>query len=221
LIRINLLQERKAPAPGKVKTASVASGTPGGFQAYVLLLLFAGGAAFACAFLGWMKHSEIKELDRLIAADEKRQQDLQAIKRQVDEFQAKKTTLENKVTLIEKLKLDQKGPVHMLDEISKSLPDFVWLTNMDQAGSNLKFKGQANGLTAVADFISALQRSGWFPNADLGGSTATKENLVNFDVNAVFKDPEVAAKEKEMAAKAAAAAAAEAEAKKAARKGKK
>jgi Tfp pilus assembly protein PilN len=110
----------------------------------------------------------------------------------------------------------------MLDEISKALPDFVWLLNMDQAASgSLKFKGEANGLTAVADFISALQRSGWFPTADLGSSVAGRETqLVTFEVNALFKDPEVAAKEKELKEKQAAAEAAAAEAKKAAKKGK-
>lgn len=224
MIRINLLQERKAPAPGKTKSGGGGMpSVPGAFQAYALLALFAGGAFFVSAAWWWIQSSKIKELDRLIAADTKRQQDLMAIKKQVDEFQAKKTLLENKVTLIETLRIEQKGPVHMLDEISKALPDFVWLTTMDQnATGGLKFKGEGNGLTAVADFISALQRSGWFPTADLGMSQAsTKDpNLVNFEVNAVFKDPEVAAKEKEMKERAAAAAAAEAEALKA-KKGKK
>ena len=222
MIRINLLQERKAPSPGRtVKTPSV----PGAFQAYLLLALFAGGAAFLCAAGWWYKSAQIAELDRLITADEKRRQDLMAIKKQVDDFQAKKVLLENKVTLIETLKLEQKGPVHMLDEISKALPDFVWLTSMDQAAAtgNLKFKGEANGLTAVADFISALQRSGWFPMAELGGSQAKTgdANVVNFDVTALFKDPEVAAKEKEMKEKQAAADAAAAAARATAKKGKK
>ena len=84
----------------------------------------------------------------------------------------------------------------------------------------LKFKGEANGLTAVADFISALQRSGWFPAADLGTSQSTKENLYTFEVTAMFKDPEVAAKEKEMKEKQAAVDAAAAAAR-AAKKGKK
>jgi type IV pilus assembly protein PilN len=219
MIKINLLQERKAPAAGKTRVS--APSVPGAFQAYALLALFVGGAAFASAALWWWQSSKLKELDRLIAADEKRQQDLLAIKKQVDEFEAKKRLLENKVTLIETLRLEQKGPVHMLDEISKALPDFVWLVSMDQAASgSLKFKGEANGLTAVADFISALQRSGWFPNADLGASTASGRdtNLVNFEVNATFKDPEVAAKEKEMKEKQAAAEAAAAEARKAKKK---
>jgi type IV pilus assembly protein PilN len=221
MIRINLLQERKAPAPGKTRVSTPS--VPGAFQAYALLALFTGGAAFASAALWWWQSAKLKELDRLIAADQKRQQDLMAIKKQVDEFEQKKRLLENKVTLIETLRLEQKGPVHMLDEISKALPDFVWLLQMDQAATgSLKFKGEANGLTAVADFISALQRSGWFPSADLGSSVSGRDsNLVNFEVNAMFKDPEVAAKEKELKEKQAAAEAAAAEAKKSAKKGKK
>lgn len=221
MIRINLLQERKAPAAGKTRTAGPS--VPGAFQAYALLGLFAGGAAFASAAIWWWQSSKIKDLDRLIAADTKRQQDLMAIKKQVDEFQTKKQILENKVTLIETLRLEQKGPVHMLDEISKALPDFVWLSAMDQAPAtgNLKFKGEANGLTAVADFISALQRSGWFPMAELGTSQSTKDNLYSFEVTAQFKDPEVAAKEKEMKEKQAAADAVAAAAAATKKKGKK
>jgi Tfp pilus assembly protein PilN len=205
MIRINLVQERKAPKGGggttKVKAA------PGALQAYLLLGLFAGGAALLCA-AGWFyKSAQIRDLDTRIAADEKRKRDLQAIKVQVDAFQAKKTLLENKVNLIKKLKAEQKGPVHMLDEISKALPDFVWLTNLDETGGNVKFTGESNGLTAVAAFIEALQRSGWFPTIDLV-SSKENNNIYTFNLAGAFKDPEVAALEKERAAQAAAQAAA-------------
>ena len=90
-------------------------------------------------------------------------------------------------------------------EISKALPDYVWLTNMEEARGNVKLQGQSNSLAAVADFISALQRSGWFPTVDLV-SSQEQASVVNFVVSGTFKDPEVAAKEKAAAdAKAAAA----------------
>ena len=91
---------------------------------------------------------------------------------------------------------------------SKALPDFVWLTGMDENRGVLRFQGQSNSLAAVADFISGLQRSGWFPQVDLGSSQENL-NIVNFTVTGTFKDPEVAAKEKAVSdAKAAADAAA-------------
>ncbi len=209
MIRINLVAPEK-PEKARKKAAAGGGGgggipsAPGAFQAYLLLTLFAGGAAFLCAAAWWFKDAQLKDLDRRIAADEKRQRDLQAIKVQVDAFQAKKVLLENKVNLIERLRAEQKSPVHMLDEISKSLPDFVWLTNMDESAGKVGFKGQSNSLTAVADFISALQRSGWFPTVDLVASTE-QQNIVNFDLSSQFKNPEIAAKQAAAAAAAAAA----------------
>ena len=83
----------------------------------------------------------------------------------------------------------------MLDEISKALPDFVWLTTLDETTGDLRFPGQSNSLAAVADFISGLQRSGWFPQVDLV-SSQEDQSIVNFTLTGTFKDPEVAAKEK-------------------------
>ncbi len=200
MIRINLVAERKAKAKEK--------GPPmpaGALQTYALLALFVGGALVLCAGLWWLQSNKLKDLETRIAADEKRQKDLQAIKLQVDQFQQRKAILENKVLVIEQLRLAQKSPVHMLDEISKALPDFVWLTTLDEAKGRLRFAGQSNSLAAVADFISGLQRSGWFPQVDLG-SSQEDQNIVNFTVTGSFKDPEVAAKEKAAAeAKASAA----------------
>ncbi len=198
MIRINLVQERKAPKGGGGGTKGPKA-APGALQAYLLLGLFAGGAALLCA-AGWFyKSAQIRDLDTRIAADEKRKRDLQAIKVQVDAFQAKKTLLENKVNLIKKLKAAQKGPVHMLDEISKALPDLVWLTNLDETAGNVKFTGESNGLTAVASFIEALQRSGWFPVAELV-SAKESNTIFTFNLAGSFKDPEVAALEKAKAA---------------------
>ena len=179
MIRINLVApERKAKAKDKGPALPA-----GSVQSYLLLALFAGGALVLCAGAWWLQSNKLKDLETRIAADEKRQRDLQAIKLQVDQFQQRKAVLENKVLVIEQLRLAQKSPVHMMDEISKALPDFVWLTALDETKGALRFQGQSNSLAAVADFISGLQRSGWFPQVDLG-SSQEEQNIVNFTVTA-------------------------------------
>jgi type IV pilus assembly protein PilN len=205
MIRINLVAPEKA---AKAKAKAGPAMPPGALQSYLLLALLVGGACVLCAGAWWLQSNKLRDLDTRIAADEKRQRDLQAIAAQVAQFQQKKAILENKVLVIEQLRLAQKSPVHMLDEVSKALPDYVWLSAIDETQGNLRFAGQSNSLAAVADFISALQRSGWFPAVDLGTSQEAS-NLVNFTLLGAFKDPEVAAKEKAIAeAKAAAQAAA-------------
>ena len=200
MIRINLLATDR---PSKKKRGGVGGGAPsapGTMQAYLLMGIFVGGAILVCLGLYFYMSGQIRDLDSKIAAAEQRQRELQEIKRQVDALELKRATFQRKVDLIERLKAEQSGPVHMLDEVSKSLPDFVWLTNLDQAQSTVRFQGQSNGLTSVADFISALERSGWFPNVDLASSTETN-NIVTFALTSTFRNPEVAKKEAEAKAR--------------------
>ena len=201
MIRINLAASDR---PSKKRKSAGGGGgapsTPGAVQAYLLLGIFLGGALLVCLGLYFYVSGQIRELDTKIAAAEQRQRELQEIKRQVDALELKRATFQRKVDLIERLKAEQSGPVHMLDEISKALPDYVWLTALEQTGTAVKFSGQSNGLTSVADFISGLERSGWFPNVDLASSTEDR-NIVTYSLVAQFKNPEVAKKEAEAAAR--------------------
>jgi len=198
MIRINLLTtERKTE---KKKAAAA----PGALQLYLFLGLFGGGALLLCAGLWWFKEAQLRDLDAQIQVATARQQQLQVIKKQVEDFQNKEKLLQEKVSLIERLKAEQANAVHMLDEVSKSLPDFVWLQGLDQNGPTIKFTGQSNSMAAVADFISNLQRAGWFPRVDLDTSTE-QTGVVTFQLNSSFENPEVAAKARAAAAAAAAA----------------
>src|SRR5258705_13045878 len=108
MIRINLVAPERATEKKKKASSVSMPSAPGAFQAYLLLTLFAGGAAFVCAAGWWYKTAQIRDLDVKIAADEKRQRDLQPIKVQLDAFQKKKILLERKVELMKRLKAQQK-----------------------------------------------------------------------------------------------------------------
>jgi type IV pilus assembly protein PilN len=208
MIRVNLLAadrptKKKKAAGGGGGGGGGTSSSPGSIQAFLLLGLFTMGTVVLCAALWWWQSAKLKKLDAEIAQAQQRQRELQAIKAQVDALEKKRETFQRKVDLIERLKAEQSGPVHMLDEVSKALPDFVWLSGMEQTGAAIRFNGQSSGLTSVADFISALQRTGWFPQVDLV-STTEASNIITYGLQAQFKNPEVAAKEAASAAAAAA-----------------
>jgi type IV pilus assembly protein PilN len=213
MIKINLLAADKPSKKGGgggggggVRTPSA----PGAVQLYLFLILFVGGSLAVCAGMYFLILNEISRLETEITAAKKREQELQAIKKKVEEFQAKKKMYEEKVALIERLRSEQSGPVHMLDEISEAVPDFLWLLNMDQKGPSVLLKGESTGMPSVADFIANLQRSGWFPVAEPKTNVVNSATgVVTFEIGATFMDPAVAAKQKaaaEAAAKAAAAA---------------
>jgi type IV pilus assembly protein PilN len=112
----------------------------------------------------------------------------------VQKFEARKAQLQQRVTLIEQLRSGQSHPVHVLDEISKSLPDRLWLTEMTQTGADFSLSGVTTSMTAVSDFIANLEATRWFKRpveiVDSQVQTDAKVgDLVRFSLKAQFQDP--------------------------------
>ena len=49
-----------------------------------------------------------------------------------------------------------------MDEISKALPDLVWLTELDVAGNQITLKGKTLSPNAVATYLENLKKSPFF-----------------------------------------------------------
>jgi len=53
--------------------------------------------------------------------------------------------------------------VHLLDKISRSLPDRLWLTDFKEGPeASVTLDGMTSTLTSLADFIGNLENSGYF-----------------------------------------------------------
>jgi type IV pilus assembly protein PilN len=112
----------------------------------------------------------------------------------VQKFEARKAQLQQRVTLIEQLRRGQSGPVHVLDEISRSVPDRLWLTAIEQKGTDFTLSGMTTSLTSVSDFIAALEGTQWFKKPveiidSQVQSDAKTGDLFKFSLKAVFNDP--------------------------------
>jgi type IV pilus assembly protein PilN len=70
--------------------------------------------------------------------------------------------------IIEKLQADRSKMVHLFDELVKTIPPSVRLTQMTQQGDNLKLKGVAQSSASVADYMRNLENSPWMKNIELG-----------------------------------------------------
>jgi type IV pilus assembly protein PilN len=170
MIKINLLagtQQTKTRAAKKPRFEGV--GTLG------QNVLMAGMVILALLFIGWRWYSlesEARMLRSEIVKAQAEKERLQAIIKKGEEYKAKKELLERKIALITQLKRNQSGPVHLLDEISKQLPDFLWLDSMNESGSSVVIQGKATTYNAVSNFYNNLTGSRYFNNVVLGTITA-------------------------------------------------
>ena len=153
MIRINLLGvERQKPH-------KVAVSFDIGRQVSVIC-----GAVLVATVLGigwwdWSLTKESQRLDTDIASAQQEAARLRTVLAEVQRFEATRTQLKQRVALIEELRRGQSVPVRLLDLVSRSLPDSLWLTSMDQAAGTVTIDGLSTTLIAVSDFVGALGQS--------------------------------------------------------------
>lgn len=156
MIKINLLSEGRTAA--RAPQPAVATGK-------INNAVFLGCLALAVVyFLGmWWHVAAVKrdwdEKNRRAQAEVDR---LKSIIDEVNGYEKKKASLEAKINLINDLKRNQHGPVRLMDEVSKALPDLVWLNSMNLIGRNIDIHGKAMTPNAVANFIENLKKSPYF-----------------------------------------------------------
>ena len=149
MIRINLLGgERQV----KKKAAAFDLGQRLTLACSLILVLTVAGVGYWY----WSLSQRSSQLDADIARAQQEQARLQSIIREVNEFDQQRAALQQRVALIEQLRSGQSIPVQLLDMISKSVPDMLWLTDMEQKGSDVTIQGQSTTLISLSDFVNNL-----------------------------------------------------------------
>jgi Tfp pilus assembly protein PilN len=158
VIRINLLSEARAAAARR-KAPAMPTG------AKLNNILFFAGILAGVAYIvvvGLILTSRRRHLDDEIGKARLEAERLKSIIEEVKGYEEKKASLESKIKLINDLKTNQKGPVRLMDEISKALPDLVWLTNLEVSGDQITMKGRTLSPNAVSTYLENIKKSPFF-----------------------------------------------------------
>lgn len=188
MIRINLLSEGRRPVVAR-KTKAKAGG--GAQDASVFFLV--GGVLLGLIVAGawwWVLDGKVKVMEGKINAAKKEIAELRPIIQEVKEFKAKKAELERKVATIKELSNAQKGPVRIMDEVSRAVPDLLWLEQMNVTGTTVELRGKAFNTNAVATFLSSLGAVEGFQEPVVQDLAADRGSATfSFRINFVFKLP--------------------------------
>ncbi len=125
----------------------------------------------------------------------------------VAELEQKRETLQHKINIIDDLKRNQHGPVRIMDEVSRALPDLLWLDQMAVKGNVVTLRGRAMDENAVANYISNLDASPFFQEPSLADlARSSRGGIYTFRLTCVFtlKPPEIKGTEEEKTAEGAA-----------------
>jgi type IV pilus assembly protein PilN len=193
MIRINLLGQQRPKASRRPVDTGAA-----------LPAVFIGiGVALGVVVLGffyytWQKQlsQENAQIQRLTAEKTR----LEQTKQQVEAFEKQKAVLQQRVTTIEQLQRDRTGGQELLDMVANTVSrtENLWLTTMTRKGAALTINGSSASINSVANFITAMKRSGYFQKVEIKESKQDEKNTAVqtflFEINAEIAPPVAAPK---------------------------
>jgi len=147
------------------------------------LLLIVGG-------YWWILSAEIRRLNTEIAENKKQADQLKVVIAEGQRFRRDKEALERRVNAIDVVARQATRPVYLLDAVADQLPKDLWLTRMEEKGTQLKFAGSTYSATSLSDFMSNLKASGKFRDVDIVVSKRDLDkapDLVTFEITCRFE----------------------------------
>ena len=186
MIRINLIagERRAAKAPGRTFQIGQKVTVAGS----LLLVITALG-------VGWRfwanREAEAQTTEDIVAA-RREETRLSEVLKQVSDFETQRGVLQKRVALIDELRKGQSAPVHLIDQISRSLPEMTWLTSVKQDAYNVTINGRCTTLTALSDFVANLEATRYFKRpVEIVSSAVADERdgpeLIEFTIKGTFQ----------------------------------
>ena len=152
----------------------------------MIVLGFAGGGYWWYSSLS----SQSADLDQQIQTLERRKAQLEAVIKQDQVYESRKKLVENRVRVIEGLQKNQVSPVLALDQLAEAVQKttYIWLSSLEQKDVMLNMTGTGTSLSAIADFYTNLNATGYFKNIDLGQTQESSGNFT-FSLKCEFAPP--------------------------------
>lgn len=185
MIRINLLTERKQKKQKKTEVPFAGEAKkPIPFLA--LLGIVTGVTLLIVVLVVVFLKMKVSDLQSEYTSNQAK---ITEYKKKIDEvkkFEALNKAIQQKSNLIETLKKNQSVPVRLLDDVSKLMPDGVWLTALSFNNPQVTIEGVGYTNMDVVSFVDNLKKSTAYSDVYLEETkqgTVDKTEVYNFKLN--------------------------------------
>lgn len=163
MIRINLLPVRARKKKENIRQQVVV------YAACLALTLGVTGYLYA------RNSSEIERLNTRIQTVEKEINKHKGLQNKIKKLLAQEKEVKKKLEIITSLKARRGRLVHMLDELSATIPQKkMWFNSIKETKGRISINGAAMNLIVIADFMRVLAASPWIEDQSVNLVTANK-----------------------------------------------
>src|SRR3954469_1318534 len=147
---------------------------------FVLLLVLAGIGNY---FVYNRFDSQLKGLDKQIAATRAEIAQLEKTIGEVKSIKDDKKALEDKLKVLDTLKKGRTGPVKVMDELANLIPQKVWLIDYAEKDVGVTISCMAASHEDLSTFSKKLKASTHFTNITIkGAKQATADGVVSWTI---------------------------------------
>ncbi len=137
-------------------------------KAFVSMLGLSGAAAVAVVLVAWLLQAGLVE--RQESRNRRIEQETKEMVKKAEQIQdldIKRDRLLGRKKVIEELQSSRSQMVHLFDQLVRTVPDGIRLSNIQQTGGFLVLEGQAESNSRVSDYLRRLDESAWLDKPDL------------------------------------------------------
>jgi type IV pilus assembly protein PilN len=180
MIRINLLPRDERQTRRKMQLPKIGSLMPVLVLALVLAL-FGAVSVFQTLQIGRLKSD--------IARAEQESAKLRPQIQMIQDLTQKREELTRRLNVIQDLDKTRLQRVMLVDELSRCVPEHLWLTSYEETGNKVQIEGVTFSNLLVADFMTRLEASPLYGSVDLlvaEKGQIDQRNVVKFKITALM-----------------------------------
>jgi Tfp pilus assembly protein PilN len=173
MIKINLVPEEQRKKVREVKFKKPSLRIPK-FDMLIAVLLL--GAAIAGVFiLNFKADLTLKNLDTKIVETQEELKRLEKERKMVEDIERQQAELKEWVAVVQSLNEGRALYFHVMDELNKLKPEYMWLVVFEESNHNFKLNGKTFSNYMISNFMDRLNSSSYFNNVKLDEIKETEE----------------------------------------------
>ena len=173
MIKVNLIPEEQRKKVREVKFKRPALHIPKlDMILSVLLLLLSIGLV---AWLNFSKDRELRNLNDEIAKAQQQLKELEKERKMVEDIERQQAELKEWVSLVQNLNEGRALYFHVMDELNKLKPEYMWLIIFEESNRRFKLNGKTFSNYMISNFMDKLNNSSYFTDVKLDEIKETEE----------------------------------------------
>jgi len=173
MIKVNLVPEEQRKKVREVKFKRPALRIPKlDMILAILALLVSIGLV---AWLNFSKEKQLRDLNDDIAKAQQQLKELEKERKMVEDIERQQAELKEWVALVQNLNEGRALYFHILDELNKLKPEYMWLVLFEESNKRFKLNGKTFSNYMISNFMDKLNGSSYFSDVKLDEIKETEE----------------------------------------------